>query len=246
MLAVDAPRRRLARRVPRRRHTGRQRRRSSPTGSAPTILCFSAARDESVEALRRVSRLDATAGSGSIVLGGSCRRRRRSRGSSVRPTPTASSTSPSRGCASSRRGEPLAPGRPRRRRGRGRLGPREPLDQRLFRFPYSDIAILGKFVDPRAALARRGLGDAHRQRRRRRARLLGPLRAVRQQCVLVRGRVRDGRAPRHLPADAAHRPLPPGPRRPELPPMSRSGRAFAQATFRHLLFGVVLGLLVSV
>ena len=30
---------------------------------------------------------------------------------------------------------------------------------------------------------------------------------------------------------------------PELPPMSRSGRAFAQATFRHLLFGVVLGLL---
>jgi len=31
----------------------------------------------------------------------------------------------------------------------------------------------------------------------------------------------------------------------DLPPMSRSGRAFAQATFRHLLFGVVLGLLVS-
>ena len=33
---------------------------------------------------------------------------------------------------------------------------------------------------------------------------------------------------------------------PQLPPMSRSGRAFAQATFRHLLFGVVLGVLVSV
>ena len=33
---------------------------------------------------------------------------------------------------------------------------------------------------------------------------------------------------------------------PELPPMSRSGRAFAQATFRHLVFGVVLGVLVSV
>ncbi len=33
---------------------------------------------------------------------------------------------------------------------------------------------------------------------------------------------------------------------PELPPMSRSGRAFAQATFRHLLFGVVLGLLVVI
>jgi len=33
---------------------------------------------------------------------------------------------------------------------------------------------------------------------------------------------------------------------PELPPMARSGRAFAQATFRHLLFGIVLGLLVSI
>jgi hypothetical protein len=33
---------------------------------------------------------------------------------------------------------------------------------------------------------------------------------------------------------------------PSLPPMSCSGRAFAQATFRHLLFGVVLGLLVSI
>ena len=33
---------------------------------------------------------------------------------------------------------------------------------------------------------------------------------------------------------------------PELPPMARSGRAFAQATFRHLLFGVVLGVLVSI
>jgi hypothetical protein len=29
----------------------------------------------------------------------------------------------------------------------------------------------------------------------------------------------------------------------DLPPMSRSGRAFAQATFRHALFGVVLGAL---
>jgi len=28
--------------------------------------------------------------------------------------------------------------------------------------------------------------------------------------------------------------------------MARSGRAFAQATFRHLLFGVVLGLLLSI
>jgi hypothetical protein len=33
---------------------------------------------------------------------------------------------------------------------------------------------------------------------------------------------------------------------PELPPMAHSGRAFAQATFRHLLFGIVLGVLVSV
>jgi len=33
---------------------------------------------------------------------------------------------------------------------------------------------------------------------------------------------------------------------PELPLMSRSGRAFAESTFRHLLFGVVLGALVSI
>jgi hypothetical protein len=32
----------------------------------------------------------------------------------------------------------------------------------------------------------------------------------------------------------------------ELPPLSRSGRAFAQATFRHLGFRVVLGVLVSI
>jgi len=67
----------------------------------------------------------------------------------------------------------------------------EPIDRRLFRFPYSDIAILGKFAM---------LTD------------------------------------RFHPARGA----------PELPPMSQSGRAFAQATFRHLLLGVVLGLLVSI
>ena len=69
----------------------------------------------------------------------------------------------------------------------------EPIDQRLFRFPYSDIAILVTY----------------------------PLTLLTDRFHPARGA-------------------------PELPPMSRSGRAFAQATFRHLLFGVVLGLLVSI
>ena len=108
----------------------------------------------------------------------------------------------------------------------------EPIDRRLFRVP-----LLGH--RPRLALLVTrgphwravGWARAHRQRGRRRPRLLGPLRALRWQRVLVRRRVRDGRAPRHLPADDAHRPTAiPARGAPELPPMSRSGRAFAQAT----------------
>ena len=42
--------------------------------------------------------------------------------------------------------------------------------------------------------------------------------------------------------DRAH----PGRGAPELPRMTGSWRAFGQATFRHLLFGVVLGVLVTI
>ena len=122
----------------------------------------------------------------------------------------------------------------------------EPYDQRLFRFPYSDIAILGKLVTR------------------------GPhWRAAGWTMHVVNGAVAGlvfwalydligGNAfwfavafamvehlvtyPLTLLTDRFH----PARGAPELPPMSRSGRAFAQATFRHLLFGVVLGALVSI
>ena len=122
----------------------------------------------------------------------------------------------------------------------------EPLDRRLFRFPYSDIAILGKLVTR------------------------GPhWRAVGWALHVVNGAVAGlvfwaiyesigGSAfwlaivfalvehlvtyPLTLLTDRFH----PARGAPELPPMSGSGRAFAQATFRHLLFGIVLGLLVGV
>jgi hypothetical protein len=122
----------------------------------------------------------------------------------------------------------------------------EPLDRRLFRFPYSDIAILGLLVTR------------------------GPhWKAFGWVLHVVNGAVaglvfwaiyeRVGGSPFWLAVafalvehvltypltlltDRFH----PARGAPELPPMSRSGRAFAQATFRHLLFGIVLGLLVSV
>jgi hypothetical protein len=122
----------------------------------------------------------------------------------------------------------------------------EPLDRRLFGFPYSDIAILGLLVT-------RG---AH-------------WRAIGWTMHVVNGAIAGlvfwalydtfgGNAfwfaigfalvehvvtyPLTLLTDRFH----PARGAPELPPMARSGRAFAQATFRHLLFGVVLGLLVSI
>ena len=122
----------------------------------------------------------------------------------------------------------------------------EPLDQKWFRFPYSDIAILGKFATR------------------------GPhWRAAGWTMHIVNGAVAGlvfwalfewtgtnafwfaiafamvehlVTYPLTLLTDRFH----PARGAPELPPMSRSGRAFAQATFRHLLFGVVLGLLVSI
>ena len=122
----------------------------------------------------------------------------------------------------------------------------EPLDQRWFRFPYSDIAILGK-------LATRG----------------PRWRAAGWTLHIVNGAVAGlvfwalfewfgtnafwfaiafamvehlATYPLTLLTDRFH----PARGAPELPPMARSGRAFAQATFRHLLFGVVLGVLVSI
>ena len=122
----------------------------------------------------------------------------------------------------------------------------EPLDQRLFRFPYSDIAILGKLVTrgPHWRAAGWALHVAN-----------GAVAGLVYWALFERI---GGNAfwfaigfalvehlvtyPLTLLTDRHH----PARGAPELPPMSRSGRAFAQATFRHLLFGVVLGLLASI
>jgi hypothetical protein len=122
----------------------------------------------------------------------------------------------------------------------------EPIDRRLFRFPYSDIALLGMLATRgphwRAAGwamhvlngAVAGLvfwafyewvgGNAF---------WLAIVFAMIEHVVTY---------PLTLLTDRYH----PARGAPELPPMSRSARAFAQATCRHLLFGVVLGLLVSI
>ena len=121
----------------------------------------------------------------------------------------------------------------------------EPLDQRVFRFPYSDIAILGMFATrgPRwrqagwamhvangavAGLIFWAIYD----------RIGGNVFWLAVAFAMVEHLLTY---PLTLLTDRYH----PARGAPELPPMSRSGRAFAQATFRHLLFGVVLGLLLS-
>jgi hypothetical protein len=121
----------------------------------------------------------------------------------------------------------------------------EPLDQRLLRFPYSDLALLGKLVTREPAwkpigwilhavngaaaglifwLLYRWLGGS--------AFWLAIAFALVEHALTY---------PLTLLTDRFH----PARGDPELPAMSRSGRAFVQATWRHLLFGVVLGLLVS-
>jgi hypothetical protein len=114
----------------------------------------------------------------------------------------------------------------------------EPLDQRWFRFPYSDIAILGKFATRgphwRAAGSVAGLVFwALFEWFGTNAFWFAIAFAMVEHLVTY---------PLTLLTDRFH----PARGAPELPPMARSGRAFAQATFRHLLFGVVLGVLVSI
>jgi hypothetical protein len=122
----------------------------------------------------------------------------------------------------------------------------EPLDRRLFRFPYSDIAILGLFVTRGAHWRAAGWALhvvngvvaglvfwAIYERLGGNAFWLAIAFALVEHVLTY---------PLTLLTDRFH----PARGAPQLPPMARSGRAFAQATFRHLLFGVVLGLLVSV
>ena len=116
----------------------------------------------------------------------------------------------------------------------------EPLDQRLFDYEYDDIKILGK-------LATRGehwrsigwvlhvqngafLGVAY-------ARLKSSLPGPAVVRGLLAGLVEHVTTwPLTVLFDHYH------PARKELPKLARSGRAFGQATVRHALFGIVLGL----
>ena len=120
----------------------------------------------------------------------------------------------------------------------------EPLDTRLFRCDYSDVALLGKAVT--RGRAWRPLGFAwhaangalfglafHELRRRTRAdtRRLALAAALAEHVMLY---------PLAYFVDRYH------PRRGErgIPSLLRNRRAFAQATVRHALFGVLLGRLV--
>jgi hypothetical protein len=120
----------------------------------------------------------------------------------------------------------------------------EPLDERLFRSDYRDVALLGKlvtrgrgwkaagFVLHAANGAAFGLGfDAVRRRTRLAPRRLAVGLALAENVALY---------PLAALVDAKH------PRRGErhLPPILRP-RVFAQETFRHALFGLVLGSLVE-
>ena len=117
----------------------------------------------------------------------------------------------------------------------------EPLDRRLFRYGYSDIALLGKAVT-RGPLWRpvgfavhaangAAFGLAFHELARRvdvDPRRLAVAAALAEHVALF---------PLSWFVDRFH------PARGEegLPPILTSGRAFAQATARHVLFGVVLG-----
>ena len=123
-------------------------------------------------------------------------------------------------------------------------GALEPLDARLFRSDYRDVALLGKLVTSGrgwkvagyalhgANGALFGLGfEAVRARTRLPARSLALGLALAENVVLY---------PLALVADRFH------PRRGErhLPPLW-SRRVFAQETFRHAVFGLVLGSLAA-
>jgi len=120
-------------------------------------------------------------------------------------------------------------------------GLQEPLDQRLFRCDYSDIALLGKAVTRGPGWRTAGFaihavngaifGIAFDELRRRvhadprRLALwtaLGEHLSLYPLCYFI---------DRHHPARGE----------PGIPPLFRNPRAFAQATWRHAVFGLVLG-----
>jgi len=119
-------------------------------------------------------------------------------------------------------------------------GLQEPLDQRVFRCDYSDIALLGKAVTRGrwriAGFAIHAVNGAifglalHELRRRVRVepRRLAVAAAVGEHLTLY---------PLCYFIDRYH----PARGEPAIPPLLSNPRAFAQATWRHALFGWVLG-----
>jgi len=120
----------------------------------------------------------------------------------------------------------------------------EPLDQRLLRCDYSDVAILGKAVTRGPGWRRVGLalhlvngalfGLAYREARRI-IPGVGPARlalgmALAEHVVLY---------PLCYLIDRYH----PARGEPGIPPLLANPRAFVQATWRHAVFGLVLGAL---
>lgn len=119
----------------------------------------------------------------------------------------------------------------------------EPLDRRLLRYPYSDVALLGKAVTRgplwrpvglvwhagNGAIAGVVFDEANRRLGGSTIRNAVGFALAEHVALFPLSALTD----RYHPARGE----------PDVPPLARSGRAFAQATLRHLLFGVVLGAL---
>ena len=116
----------------------------------------------------------------------------------------------------------------------------EPIDRRIFRCDYSDIALLGKAVTRRhwrlAGFAIHALNGAAFgigfDAVRRRVPITGVQAALAEHVALY---PLSYLVDRHHPARGEE----------GVPPLLRNPRAFAQATVRHALFGAVLGALTS-
>jgi len=117
----------------------------------------------------------------------------------------------------------------------------EPIDQRLLRYDYSDVAVLGKAVTRGSGWRSAGLaihalngalfGLAFHDARRV---LLVDARKLALGMALAE---HVGLYPLCYVVDRYH----PARGEPGVPPLLTSPRAFVQATWRHALFGVVLG-----
>jgi hypothetical protein len=117
----------------------------------------------------------------------------------------------------------------------------EPLDRRVFRCDYSDVAVLGKAVTRARGWRAAGL-TLHTVN----GALFGL--AFHEACRRSRSRPRRLALAMALAEHAALYPLcffidryHPARGEPGVPPLLTSPRAFAQATWRHAVFGVVLG-----